>query len=52
MRDRISRPLAYFIHERCWRLARQVIGASNLENNLDLFLITVHQTKDTLFENY
>lgn len=41
---RLSLPLAYFVHERCWHLARRVIGATDLENNLDLFLMTVHQT--------
>lgn len=50
--DRLSRPLAYFIHERCWRLTRQVIGANNLENNLDLFPVTVHQTNDEILKTY
>lgn len=41
--DNLHLPLAYFIHERCWHLARRQIGASILENNLDLFLVTVHE---------
>lgn len=42
--DNLHLPLAYFIHERCWHLARRQIGARVLEDNLDLFLITVHET--------
>lgn len=47
----LSQPLGYFIHERCWHLGRREIGASNLEKNLDLFLITVHRTIDEVLEN-
>lgn len=41
--DNLHLPLAYFIHERCWHLARRQIGASVLENNLDIFLVTAHE---------
>lgn len=37
-------PVAYFIHERCWQLARRMIGSSTLEANLDLFVISFHHT--------
>lgn len=33
-------------------MARHTIKASNLENNLNLFLITVYKTTDAVFENY
>lgn len=33
-------PFAYFMHERCWYLAKITIRSSVLENNLGLFIAT------------
>lgn len=49
---RMLLPVAYFIHERCWHLARRMIGSSTLEANLDLFVISFHHTWEHIHPAY
>ncbi|OJJ37496.1 hypothetical protein ASPWEDRAFT_456812 [Aspergillus wentii DTO 134E9] len=39
-------PRGYVLHERCWWLAKRIIGGSILEKHLNLFAAALHDTQD------
>ncbi|XHG06785.1 hypothetical protein AWENTII_009965 [Aspergillus wentii] len=41
-------PRGYVLHERCWWLAKRLIGASVLERNLNLFAAVLHDRRDDI----